>query len=546
MKKILFSIAFCTFALCSEKKIVLAVEDLPEPASAITAVIADGIIKNSNGRNKAIFDLDWNLLPVTEKLVQELIGYSEIKQGSPKTITFNQTPGNSQNILCDVNAQDLIYIYQALGVDENSSKCNELKPKIVQVNPNDPSTKKTQRDSEIDEVFKRGGVIKSAGYISMVNERSILSTILQSRGIEYALNLRAGLEPEVPDFADNNINWEIKIYKYSWSKNFSYYRFSIKAKVARIEKNNFLVDKPGIKFDARIKFKNSATLTSITNPYFSAEHLNGNVKFVEDPNFKAAAAVTANQIEDSLSALTGIFNIIGGGSQLGTISQGLLGGTDNSSIISGGLFNFGSGRIDPLIGVNREIGKIGDISAGVVYGVGLGQKTSLFLGPSLQESIFTVSAGLTLGASQQSDLGFAGLISVDLSRVSGSKKDVNTIELSSSRVGGSAGKPNESNLRTVIEDASKNTLLAYKINSCSSDKSFQLQKIGDSKPSVTITTGKTNETKLVYLPEGDYQYVIDNGVSVSIAPQNTTLKTLTTFTLNPQVPQIFNWTIKCN
>lgn len=553
MRKILVTIAFCTFAFCYDKKMVFAAEDPPEPASAITAVIADGIIKNANGRNKAIFDLDWNLLPVTEDLVQELIKYSEIKQGSPKTITFNQTPGNSQNILCDVSAKDLIYMYQALGVDENSSTCNELKPKISQFNPSNPATNKTQQDSEIDAVFKRGGAIKPAEYIPMISERSILKTILQSRGIEYALNLRVGQEPEIPDFSDNNIAWEIKIYKYSWKKDFSYYRFSIKAKIERIEKNNFLVDKPGIKFDARIKFKNLATLTSITNPYFSAENTNGDVKFVKDPNFKAEAAAKASQIGNSLSDLTGIFNIIGGGSQLGTISQGLLGGTDNSSIISGGLFNFGNGRIDPLIGVNREIGKIGDISAGVVYGVGLGEKTSLFLGPSLQESIFTVSAGLTLGASQRSDLGFAGLISVDLSRVSGSKKDVNTIELTSSRVGGSAGKPNENNLRTMIEGTRRDTLLAYKINSCPISKSFKLQREGDST-SVEITTPpinaspvETNKTKLVYLPIGNYKYVIDDKVSVYIAPQNNTkIKDSTLFPLDSETPQIFDWKVDCN
>jgi hypothetical protein len=474
--------------------------------SAIQAVVADGIIKSRNSR--AVFDLNWNLLPVTEGLIQNQIKLDNIKkEDSPISITFTQKSKNS--ILCDLRAEDQVQIYKALGVDEKNSSCDRLQPRNIMVSGSGNQKSQSIRDVELDKIFGGASSIQSSDYVAMTLERNILKTILTSKGIKYDLNLRAGEELDVPNFSDKNITWKINIYKNRWfdvgQEEINYYRFSIKAKVDRIERNNFSLDKKSVAYDARIAFKDSETLTRVKNPYFSVDKLGQKVTLVENPTFKAETATAQNQIAQSLSSLSGIFNIFGGGEQLSNISQGLFSGTDNSSIVSGGLFNFKNGNVDPLIGINREITNIGDASVGLVYGVGLGQKTSIFLGPSIQESIFTLSAGATLGAGQQSEIGFAGLVSVDLSRATNSKKDINTVELKNPP----DTKTNaERNIRTEIEkDIRNNILIRYRNKAvCNKPKIFRLEKDIDSKISVEIDS-QNKEPQLAYLPRGNYKVV---------------------------------------
>ena len=107
---------------------------------------------------------------------------------------------------------------------------------------------------------------------------------------------------------------------------------------------------------------------------------------------------TEKAVTTALTSLSGFFSFLGSSDQFGTAIQGILGGTDNTSIVSGGLIGFKNGGVSPLIGINQDIGQLGDdISGGFLFGVGLGEKTSLFLGPSIRSSLFTLSAGATLG-----------------------------------------------------------------------------------------------------------------------------------------------------
>jgi hypothetical protein len=524
-----------------EQKSVFAAEVNPDEfKSAIQAVVTDGIIKNRD--SKAVFELNWNLLPVTEGLIQNLTKLESIEQ---KSITFVQSNKNNINILCDLKPDDQLFMYEALGFDERNSTCDKLQPKNILIGTFQP---KPIRVVELEKLFKKGSSIKSSDYIAMTTERNILETVLRSRGIKYALDLRNSEELEIPNFSDKNITWQIKIYKYNWldKDKISYYRFSIKAKVERFEKNNFSVDKKNLKYDARISFKDSETLTKLINPYFSAKAFGDDIKFEESSIFKEQTETASTNISKSLSSLSDVFNIIGGGEQLSSISQGLLSGTDNSSVVSGGLFNFKNGSIDPLIGINRELTTIGDASVGVVYGVGLGQKTSLFLGPSIQESIFTLSAGATLGSGQQSELGFAGLVSIDLSRATNSKKNINTVELKSS----SDLKDNsDQNIRTEIEKDIKNrNLIGYRINSCPTSKSFKLNRIDNKVPTkIVIKTNddqKNDLLRLVYLPRGDYEYDIDK-ISVFNTLQNVPLMTGKKIKLDKDMNDIIEWRIDC-
>jgi hypothetical protein len=537
IKKTLLSVVFYAITVHFNMNIAFA-QETPKPTaieqvpSAIKATIQDGVIRYVNGVRKAKFALEWNPLPVNDDLVNSLIQYNKIAHYS---ITINQNNAN-KNILCSSNPQDINIIHEALGVAGNFD-CARLKPNT------------SLQDEEIKTLFEAEG-IKPSEYVSMSQERNILKTILQSQGVEYAFNIKKEGGIEVPDFSDKNIAWKINIYKYKWrNSNLNYYRFSIKAIVEPFEKSVLFSDeqdKTNIKFHARLKVKNLNQQTSIPNEYFYVQKLDGTVP-AQISGADEELKKRKSELDTRFSNLEGIFSIVGGVSQLGSVTQGFLGGTDSSSIISGGLVDFSNGGIHPLVGVNQEIGKVGDISTGVVVGVGLGEKTSIFLGPSIQSSIFTISAGATLGAKQQSDLGFAGLISVDLSRLSGSKTDVNTIPLTSPSVGSSK------NIREQIDTYIKsNTVIQYQASSPTKNFEFTLQRVCDEKGKnlqenpLIVKVPINSDKQYVYLPKGVYGYNIPAGLSVSIITQNALeqkIVSTSTVPLQDDNAKTFRWKI---
>jgi hypothetical protein len=528
--KLLFTVVLSSPIFFCFLDIVLADGTLPptpidQPSSAIKAIVQNGVVEYIKGVKKARISLEWNPLPVNEKLVDSLIQYKKV-DSFPRTEEINQN--NNRNVACGLISKDLLY--EVLGVRNNSS-CDRLE------------TDKNLQQRELDTLFSVGG-ISPAEYIAMSRERTILRTILTSKGIEYAFNLTNDGEIEAPDFKDKDITWQIKIYKNIWPSapsDIYYYRFSIKAIVKPFDKN-VLSNNQRVAFNARIRIKDLEKQTSIPNRFFSVTNTSTIIpELINSPDTTKIASEAAKNFTN----LSGIFNIVGGGSQLGAATQGLLGGTENSSFISGGLLDFTNGGVDPLIGVSQEIGKIGDIGTGIVFGVGLGEKTSIFLGPSLQTSIFTLSAGATLGAKKQSDVNFAGLISVDLSRLTGSKTDVNTIKVDNPSVG------NPSNIRKEIDDTtSSNTLIKYKINSNSSQNiSFDLVLVCDKDGKKVSTSTKiqpiNKSNGILYLEKGVYGYKVRKGLSISLFSANISqpVKADSLVDLNEDIPQPFTWEI---
>jgi hypothetical protein len=537
LKKTLLITLICTsiLSIISNAK-VIAQDTKPDAennqiSSAVKAIVENGVVKYSEGVQLVKVGLEWNPLPVNQALIDSLTQYKKAKD-SLQIVNIGQA-NNGKAISCglDRNSPDQAILYEALGVDKNSN-CEQLSP--------DTSI----QEKEIEALFNNEGISHSE-YISMIKERNILKTILLSKGIEYAFNIRKDNELEVPDFSDKKISWQIKIYKHEWpsAKDHYYYRFNIKAIIEPFE--NKVVSKKEavkeIKFDTRIRIKDLNKQTSIPNRFFSVTKLDGDgLQVASNPETEAISKKAASDF----SKLSGVFNIIGGGTQLGTATQGIFGGADNSSFVSGGLVNFDNGNIDPLLGVNQEIGKIGDISAGMIFGVGLGEKTSIFLGPSLQSSIFTISAGATLGAkSQQSDLGFAGLVSVDLSRLSGERKEVNTINVDNPIVG------SPTNIRQEIDnEANSNALIRYTIlPNTNQERYFDLVRICDETGKKTnnlselITINENNKPKIAFLRKGKYAYKIPASVSVLIDTGSNSSKvkidptSSLDFTINPYI-----------
>jgi hypothetical protein len=434
-----------------------------ELPTAIKLGITDGIVRYVNNDKRIKIRLSWEPLPITESLIEQSIKYN---------FTITKLKISNQDI-------------------ENGQWVN----KIAGLQPTsiDPLARNTIRVSE---------------YMQMQRERNILTALLLSKGGEYSFGLKddaIGLLP--PNFSGNKIDWYVDVYACKNNKGDEYYRFTAKAVVAPFDVSiNDYANQKEIFYDARFKLKESQYISQIANNLFVSRN---SITIPNiDPTQVPSNFPKSVDLNKSLSSLSGFLSIIGGSEQLGAVTEGFLGGTEDTSIISGGLI--GNGGVSALVGVNREFFSIGDdIHGGILLGLGLGDKTSLFLGPSLQSSIFTISAGSRIGT-QNTDINFAGMVAVDLSRLTNSKKNKSTIPINISTSGGGLGQASEqiTNKYTLLEYDQLSQVFAL-TRVCDeegnkiSEQNKNLRNIANLQPN--------QKSKRIYLPRGVYKYISTTG-----------------------------------
>jgi hypothetical protein len=434
-----------------------------ELPTAIKLGIADGIVRYVNNDKRIKIQLAWEPLPITESLIEQSTKYNFVVS---KLKISNQDIESGQ------------WVNKIAGLQA---------PRI------DPLVNDTIRVSE---------------YMQMQRERNILTALLSSRGGEYSFGLKGDARSiSPPNFSDKKIDWYIDVYTFKSSEGGDYYRFTAKAVIEPFDMSiTDYASQKEIFYDARFKLKESKYISQIANNLFVSRS-SISIPSV-DPTQVPSNFPKSVDLNKSLSSLSGFLSIVGGSEQLGTITEGLLGGTEDTSIISGGLIS--NGGVSALVGVNREVFNIGDDTrGGILLGLGLGDKTSLFLGPSLQSSIFTISAGARIGT-QNTDVNFAGMVAVDLSRLTNSKKNKSTIPVNISTSGGGLGQASE-------QIINKYTLLEYKQLS----QDFVLTRVCDEEGNKIPEQDKNlrnivnlqskQPPKRIYLPRGVYKYSSTTG-----------------------------------
>jgi hypothetical protein len=358
------------------------------------------------------------------------------------------------------------------------------------------------------------GALSIPEYLRMRRDRNIIRSLIFSEGIEYSFGVKSK-EQEIlpPEYLNENITWHIDIYQFGEN----HYRFTAKVVVEPfdVRLTNDVVDTSDpnqrkIFYDTRFKLKKSppgikpipgvSSSTPVPPP-----KLNKPVDGIS-----AELNGISTELKKSLLPLSGFLSIIGGVEKIGDTVSGLLGGTDNTSIVGGGLVSFDEGGVSPFIGVNQEIGKIGDnITSGVLFGVGTGDKTSLFVGPSLQYSVFTISAGARLGTQVNSDVNFAGMIAVDLSRLTNSKKESLPTPIALSNSGGGLNSKKEDEefaMYAAIEYTAEKTTTLTRV--CD-EKDTKIPQ-GSMRYEVPISPTIANKVRRDYLYKGVYEYLNSN------------------------------------
>lgn len=130
------------------------------------------------------------------------------------------------------------------------------------------------------------------------------------------------------------------------------------------------------------------------------------------------------------------------GSNLGElVLKGLLSGSQYSSPFTGMLVS--KGTVKPIVGISMEQKTSGPIRPGLVVGV-LPGDSSLFFGPRISLDLLQVSLGLQVrtgnNAGDSLNSRVAGAISMDLSRLTGGKKEITKLSIQNPTTGGGWGK----------------------------------------------------------------------------------------------------------
>ncbi len=461
--------------------------------TAITAEIVNGTIEYINNKKKARIALKWSLLPLDDTL-QKIAKDSLVQPISCKI--SNEDLGTSGSWFKKLSKDCQQSFRDALVVDSNNNIQQQLPDKCS--DQNKFQKRWLCRKGEGYDLAKTA--IPSSQYFGLLRDYLQIDGLLTSQGINYSLDttstLSDGEEEKFSSVSDKRITWNIMVYKFRASTNINYYRFVVTASVLPID--IYLSPKVATtKLDVGISLKPSPSTIGIFEPNLG--ELKGFNLPVELPR-----SSTLNSIPKSASTeLTRTLSLFGSPNLGEVVTNNLLGGTRDASLVYGGMIAKNS--LEPVVGANLGFTNIGDAKLGALIGVGTSSSnTPFYIGPSIQYSILTLSGGFRFATNANAvDTNFAGIASLDLSQLLGGKREVKEFQLENIATGGDWGqKSDEISKNLASIDYQPKDLTGNQI-----PKIISLtQKAScDSKPSPSINLDIQTEG-LQFIPRGKYTY----------------------------------------
>lgn len=298
--------------------------------------------------------------------------------------------------------------------------------------------------------------ISTEQFIGMLRDRAILRDLLRSRGIAYEIQITGEADitspklPDIPEPRFKDVTWELTINETLLvSRQGSGANERGPVSIFRVAAKATLGKKPftisfresgtdpslSIAADFRSSFVTAGTSGQSLLTQLVTEPIAG-VPVSDELPPTTQQLLTTLRDNNSPSQLDVVFSSLTGAPFGSLIVNGILGGTESTSIITGGLI--GSDEVQALAGANLEFSSSKSLVPGVLLGVGPGgDESTLYIGPSIRASIFTLSAGARIFDDEGGTLIRAGgVISLDLSRATGSKKPQELILPNSAEGGG--------------------------------------------------------------------------------------------------------------
>ena len=480
-------------------------------ASAVRLAIANGVIEFVNNARRATIDLSWDLMPDDPGLRRDTAAFLAGKVtftvpndelGDPAKWTRRVRRDEDRDLL-----ERALYIPERVGL-EGFAKSES------NANFRDYWNKPSEEPGS-GLALLMDGVVRPSQYFAAIRDHHLITYLLASKGVTCSVFVDgarvAGGSPVTK--SGNEILWDITAYRFSVGSGEAdvYYRFTARARVKRFSLLFPDRAEPAATIRTVFAFRNRPPGD------FQPDFESAGVQIELPP----ASSEQLERIQEGPpTELETILDFVGG-VQLGDIvMQGLFPGTAETSVVSGGLV--GEGKVQRVVGVNTELLHTSGATFGVLFGVLFDSQNSLFLGPSIQFSILTLAVGIRAFESSSGDPDdvsiagrFAGVISIDLSRLTRSKSQVTKLALSESIAGGGWGK-------SADALGSEHTLLYWSFHDESGDPepgavTFRLVQIKDaegneiSDPAHRATLAfalQQADAKEVtrFVPKGTYRY----------------------------------------
>ncbi|WP_315788269.1 hypothetical protein [Fischerella sp. JS2] len=418
----------------------------PEPdllPRAIRLSIVNGVIEYLQNSKQVTIGLEWFLLPADEFLLESAREYYE--KDEPVTCSIrNEDLGKSNKWVENLSAKCQQRLREALMVSDL---------KTLNSDPNSQTTfqKYWNPEENGDGVqLVRQGAVTASEYFGLLRDNVQITNFLKSNGISYSFDV-SGATPQgqFPRISDQNITWDMKIYRFAVARlqnqPIYIYRFVAKAVIEPFKLTFAKAEKTTADLNVAISFKKGEETVGLSNRKLVASPIPIEIQI------EKGQQANLKKLEDAkaFTQLNTALSFFGSPDLSQVVSNNFLGGTNNTSIITGGLIN--DKVAQPIIGVNLDLIDLGSSKAGGLFGIGLTDNNSLYVGPSFQYSIITLSAGARIFDKKDSTrVEPAGVISFDLSQVIGGKQQVKRIELDRSKVGGDWGKASEEIVKDLV------------------------------------------------------------------------------------------------
>lgn len=441
----------------------IPISDLAD-VSPLLVAIQGGVLDYANGSAVARFNLGWEYLPLDEQLqmsslrnnsvpIEIEIPNSALK--GPEWINYIENEAENGVEFRDA----LINMYR---LNQNASLQEIEKGNsdllcfstfwLVDTQSTCPSstTEPPDASSIID-------AISSQDYFGLVRDATALRFLLRSEGINFLVRTNGSdgqsLDSELEKIED--ITWRIRLYPFiirgddpeSEEDDVTYYRVAVDAvtddpvrrnvfEVSSSENENESTDE--ITVQVSVSFNESNNTAGLFNPILGTNDFMVSLEQAVPEPLREEFDSDSNGEDPAVSSLNRVFSIVGG-QTLGSVVTGFLGGSQNGTVLSGGLI--AGDRVRPIVGANYEFSPRARVSAGMALGISPGgENESLFLGPSVRTSIFTLSAGAAVADENDAlNVDPAGVISFDLSQLLGERDVVRNITVDNSEMGGDWG-----------------------------------------------------------------------------------------------------------
>ncbi|MGK7912393.1 MAG: hypothetical protein AB4050_13080 [Synechococcus sp.] len=437
----------------------IPIADLAD-VSPLFAAIQGGVLDYANGSAVARFNLGWEYLPLDEQLQMSSLRNNSVPieieipnsafQGSE---WINYIEKEAEN---GAEFRDALIKMYRLGDSASLQEIEKGNSDLLCFSTFWLVDTQSACPSSSDNAASIIDAVSSQDYFGLVRDATALRFLLRSEGINFLVRTNGSdgqsLDSELEKIED--ITWRIRLYPFiirgddpESEEDVTYYRVAVDAvtddpvrrnvfEVSSSENENESTDE--ITVQVSVSFNESNNTAGLFNPILGTNDLMVSLEQAVPEPLRKEFDSDSNGEDPAVSSLNRVFSIVGG-QTLGSIVTGFLGGSQNGTVLSGGLI--AGDRVRPVVGANYEFSPRARVSAGMALGISPGgENESLFLGPSVRTSIFTLSAGAAVADEDDAlNVDPAGVISFDLSQLLGERDVVRNITVDNSEMGGDWG-----------------------------------------------------------------------------------------------------------